>query len=87
LFSNFIQKKGIFTPFLFLLIYVIFKKLKEDSMKQMDLFYKNEELYLYGEIEKLKNSTDRRCRAIFSLLTELQDQVLSLKNNEEDKNG
>lgn len=52
-------------------------------MQQMDfLKEQNPENYLYGEIEKLKNSTDRRCRAIFALLNEMQDQILSMKKKD-----
>lgn len=47
---------------------------------QLDLFHNTETDYLYSEIEKVKHSTDKRCRAIFSLLSELQDQVIFLKN-------
>lgn len=56
-------------------------------MEQLDFFYNDDKSYLYGEIEKLKNSTDRRCRAIFSLLTELQDQVIKLQKEEKKENA
>ena len=53
-------------------------------MKQLELFEKNNgDMYLYGELEKLRSSTDRRCRAIFSLLTELQNQVITIKEKNE----
>lgn len=53
-------------------------------MQQLDIFNKSHETtYLYSEIEKLKNSTDRRCRAIFALLTELQNQILDMKMKNE----
>jgi hypothetical protein len=56
-------------------------------MYQLDIFDKNHESYLYSEIEKLKNSTDRRCRAIFSLLTEIQNELIFLKEkNRQDEN-
>ncbi len=53
-------------------------------MEQLNLFEKNNgEYYLYAELEKLRNSTDRRCRAIFSLLTELQDQVIKMQEKKD----
>lgn len=57
-------------------------------MQQLDLFYSDANTYLYSEVEKLRNSTDRRCRAIFSLLTELQEQVITLQQKgENESNG
>lgn len=54
-------------------------------MQQLDIFNKSHETtYLYSEIEKLKNSTDRRCRAIFALLTEIQTQILDMKGKNEE---
>ncbi len=53
-------------------------------MQQLDIFSESHEItYLYSEIEKLKNSTDRRCRAIFALLTELQTEILHMKEKDE----
>ncbi len=53
-------------------------------MQQLDLFGKNDQtIYLYSEIEKLKSSTDRRCRAIFALLSEIQSQILDMKEKDD----
>lgn len=51
-------------------------------MQQTDLFRSNTEDFLYGEIQKVRHSMDKRSRAMFSLITELQDQLLQLKEKE-----
>ena len=51
-------------------------------MTQLDMFKENSSDYLYGEVEKIRNSMDRRCRAIFALISEMQDQLLKMQENE-----
>ena len=48
-------------------------------MQQLDFFTNTKEDFLYMEIEKIRNSMDKRTRSIFALISELQDQVISLK--------
>lgn len=48
-------------------------------MQQIDMFNTDQISYLYTEINTIRNSTDRQRRAIFSMLTEIQDQVLDLR--------
>jgi len=51
-------------------------------MKQMNLF---NDSYLFEELQKVRTSMDKRTRAIFSLLAELQTEILNMKEkNEED---
>lgn len=50
---------------------------------QLDMFYDSREDYLYSEMKKIENSYDRRFRAIFSLLKEVQDQLIKIKEKEE----
>lgn len=52
-------------------------------MRQMDLFHTSGEDYLYEEITKIRSSMDRRSRAIFSLIAEIQDQIVGLKEKKE----
>lgn len=52
-------------------------------MRQMDLFRSSAEDYLYGEVAKIRDSMDRRSRAIFSLISEIQDQIVHLKEKKE----
>jgi len=54
-------------------------------MQQLDLFDKTPEFFLYGELEKVKTSMDRQRRAIFSILSEMQEQILQLKEKGEKK--
>jgi len=42
-------------------------------MNQLDLFYKNSDDFLYREIQKVRNSMDRRSRAMFAIISEIQD--------------
>ena len=48
-------------------------------MQQLDFFTNTKEDFLYMEVEKIRNSMDKRTRSIFALISELQDQVISLK--------
>lgn len=48
-------------------------------MQQLDLFNNSREDFLYGEVEKIRTSMDKRTRSIFALITELQDQIISIK--------
>lgn len=52
-------------------------------MYQQDLFDNDKISYLYSEISNIRHSTDKQRRAIFSFLTELQDQLISLKEQME----
>lgn len=52
-------------------------------MQQLDFFRENEVDYLFGEVSKLQNSTDKTRRAIFAHLSELQSQIIELKNNQQ----
>lgn len=51
-------------------------------MRQLDMFKENSSDYLYGEIQKMRNSMDRRCRAIFALISEMQDQLLKMQEKD-----
>lgn len=51
-------------------------------MQQLDLFRDSSSDYLYGEIEKIRSSLDRRSRAMFAIISELQDQLMALKQKE-----
>ena len=53
-------------------------------MQQLDFLTDSSVDYVYQELQKTNNSMDRRCRAIFSLLKELQDKIIRL---EEEKNA
>jgi len=55
-------------------------------MQQLDFLNSSTESYLYSEIEKVRHSMDRRSRAMFALLSELQDQVISLQNDKDKEN-
>jgi 16S rRNA G966 N2-methylase RsmD len=48
-------------------------------MYQQDLFDNDKISYLYTEINSIRNSSDRQRKAIFSILTEIQDEILNLK--------
>ena len=48
-------------------------------MQQLGLFPQNSDDFLYNEIEKIRSSMDRRSRAMFALITEIQDQVIQIK--------
>jgi hypothetical protein len=77
-----VQKEaGISFPF-FLYFFNILR-IQGDRMNQMDMFYNRSEDYLYSELQKVKGSMDKRSRAIFALIAELQDQVIKMK---EEKN-
>lgn len=52
-------------------------------MQQLDLFDEDKIFYLYSEINNIKNSTDRQRRAIFSILTEMQDELIDLRKKME----
>ncbi len=55
-------------------------------MQQLDLFPVSKEDFLYQEMGKLRDSLDRRSRAIFSLISEIQDQLISLREVKEGSN-
>ena len=50
-------------------------------MIQLDMFNNSKEDYLFGQMQKLENSMDRRTRSLFALISEIQDQVLELKKD------
>lgn len=52
-------------------------------MIQMDMFNSSKEDYLYNQLQKLENSMDRRTKSIFAMLTELQTEVMNLKEKKE----
>ena len=52
-------------------------------MKQLELFERNSEEYLYGEIQKIRTSVDKRSRAMFALITEIQEQLMNLQEKGE----
>jgi hypothetical protein len=52
-------------------------------MNQPDLFTTEPTEFLYGEIQKLNRSLERRSRAIFALLHELQNEFLNLKQSQD----
>lgn len=49
---------------------------------QLDMFHTSTENFLYGEIEKVRESLDRRSRAMFAILTEMQDQLIKMQEKE-----
>ena len=55
-------------------------------MNQLDLFYKNSDDFLYREIQKVRNSMDRRSRAMFAIISEIQDQLLKMQEKKEENN-
>ena len=50
---------------------------------QLDMFYTDKENYLYTELQKIQSSLDRRTRSMFAMITELQDEIIRLKQKEE----
>lgn len=54
-------------------------------MYQADMFRSNNEDFLYGEIEKIRHSVDKRSRALFALITEIQDQLMNLRELQDQK--
>jgi hypothetical protein len=50
-------------------------------MIQLDLFNNSKEDYLFGQMQKLESSMDRRTRSLFALISEIQDQLLELKKD------
>jgi len=52
-------------------------------MNQMDLFDKSHDFYIFSEIQKMKTSLDKRTRALFSLMAELQNEILNMKEKNE----
>lgn len=46
---------------------------------QLDMFNTKETDYLYLELQKVKLSNHRQCGALFSLVAELQNQLIELK--------
>lgn len=54
-------------------------------MYQLDLFKSTSDDFLYSEIQKVRTSMDKRSRAIFALLNELQDQVLKIQEKKDKK--
>ena len=52
-------------------------------MQQLDFFNNSKEDFLYGEVEKIRTSMDKRTRSIFALIGELQDQIISIKADAE----
>lgn len=53
---------------------------------QLDMFHSSSNDFLYGEIQKIRNSMDRRSRAMFAIISEMQDQLIKMqeKENKED---
>lgn len=52
-------------------------------MNQMDLFDKTHDFYFFDQLQKVKTSMDKRTRALFSLMSELQNEILNLKEKNE----
>lgn len=52
-------------------------------MQQLDFFHKNSEDFLYSEIQKVRHSMDKRSRALFSLVSELQSEILTLREQQQ----
>ena len=52
-------------------------------MQQMDMFHTSREDFLYNEIDKVRSSMDRRTRAMFSLITELEDRLYKMQEKEQ----
>lgn len=52
-------------------------------MQQLDFFDKDSNLFFFGELEKMRTSIDRQRKAMFAILTELQDEVLKLKEEKQ----
>jgi len=48
-------------------------------MQQLDLFDENNQYFFLTELEKVRNSVERQRKAMFAILTELQDEILRLK--------
>ncbi|MFP3859241.1 MAG: hypothetical protein ACLFUW_00315 [Bacteroidales bacterium] len=49
-------------------------------MQQLDLFQTNSESYLFNEVEKIRKSLDKRSRAMFALIGEMQEQLILLQD-------
>lgn len=49
---------------------------------QLDMFRNSTDDFLYGEIQKIRNSMDRRSRAMFAIITEMQDALLKIQEKE-----
>jgi len=47
---------------------------------QMDMFNNESNEYLFSELNKTQNSTNRQFRAVFALLTEVQKKYVELLN-------
>lgn len=43
------------------------------------MFSNSKEDYLFNKIQQVEGSLDRRTKSIFALISELQDQVIELK--------
>lgn len=50
------------------------------NMQQLDLFQTNSESYLFNEVEKIRKSLDKRSRAMFALIGEMQEQLILLQD-------
>lgn len=48
-------------------------------MTELNILKENSSDYLYGEIEKIRNSMDRRSCIIFALINEIQDELMKMK--------
>lgn len=51
-------------------------------MQQTDLCRSTTEDFLYGEIQKIGHSMDNGLRTMLSLIVELQDQLIQLKEKD-----
>ena len=49
---------------------------------QLDMFHSSSNDFLYGEIQKIRNSMDRRSRAMFAIISEMQDQLIKMQEKE-----
>lgn len=49
-------------------------------MIQMDMFSNSKEDYLFNKIQQVEGSMDRRTKSLFALISEIQDQLMELKN-------
>lgn len=55
-------------------------------MKQLDLFPNDPNQYLYGQLQKLKDSTDDVRRCVFWKINFLEKLVLELKDRIDERN-
>ena len=47
-------------------------------MRQLEMFEKNSEDFLFSELNKTQNSMNRQFRALFALVTEVKRDYISL---------